>query len=53
MVLARKIPSLRVVFSAHRAEHPGLNMELLAGDIPGNVLAMNKRIDLNNKETMS
>lgn len=49
MVIARKIPSLRVVFSAHRAERPGLNNELLADDIPGNVLGMNKRIDLNKK----
>lgn len=49
MVIARKIPSLRVVFSAHRVEYPGLNIELLADDIPGNVLAMNKRIDLKNK----
>lgn len=48
MVIARNIPSLGVVFSAHRAEHPGLIRELLADDIPGNVLAMNKCIDLNN-----
>lgn len=42
MVMARQIPSLRVLFSAHGAEHPGLNIELLADDMAGNVLAMDK-----------
>lgn len=42
MVKTRKIPSLRVLSSAHGPEHTGLNIELLADDIPGNVLAMDK-----------
>lgn len=49
MAIVQKNSSLRVVFSAYRVEYLGLNIELLVDDILRNVLAMNKRIDLNNK----